>query len=148
MRPKPRKLRLIADDESGLAIIAAAIQDALFLAKETTFLKLARRFSLPLQRFCHESEGENNQGHRAWSLLSFDGVLGVRAKNVSRMSNIPKSILDVKFVAGDIAPSGTIIITLAEQGELALEVECIDVMLGDIGEARAAVRAPNHEDGD
>lgn len=147
MNSEPRKLRLFADDVDGLAILAAATQDALFLAKETTYLQKARRFSLRLQRYCHENLAEDNHGRRAWSLLSFDGVLNVKAKNVPRFGNIPKSILDIKFNAGEISPSGTIIIALAEHGELALSVECIDVILGDIGEARAALAIPNHDIG-
>jgi hypothetical protein len=148
MKAKAAKLRLLAQDTDGLAIIAAVCQDALFVPKEISYLKNARRFTVALQRFCHEIETKHPHGSRIWSLLSFDGVLNVKAKNIPRFGNVPKSILDIKFEVGDHKPNGTIIITLAESGEIALSVECVDLTLADIGEARLAIRAPNHEIGE
>lgn len=139
-----KKLHLMALDEADLEIISAAAQDALFLPKEILYKQAALNFTLPIQRFCHENDGSNEKGQRVWSLLSFHGVLGVKAKNVAPKSNIPKSILHIKFVPDEAPPSGNIIITLAEGAELSLYVECLDIILGDIGDVRVAIASPNH----
>lgn len=132
----------MAIDQDDALIISAACQDALFLAKNAKYSIKARRFTMQLQRFCHEDE---QNGKRVYSLLSFDGVLGVAMKNISPQSNVPKSILSLNFIPDKVSPAGRFIIEMADNSQLAINVECIDLVLGDIGDTRDAKSRPNHE---
>lgn len=138
-----KNLRLLAIDNKDLEIIAAACQDALFLAKDAVYSAKSHRFSISLNRFVWEKE---NSGERIAAILSFEGVLGVKAKGINPNSNIPLSILTLDFIADKEPPSGEIIIKFANNYEIALKVECIDITLADIGAARPARAKPNHEE--
>ena len=139
-----KKLRLIAIEPNELEIISAACQDGLFLAKNATYFSKNRRFTIGFSRFTWENS-ENKNG-RVDALLSFEGVLGVKAKKINPSSNVPLSILSIEFIQDEIPPSGEIIIKLAQDYEIALKVECLDIVLADIGELREARSKPNHEE--
>lgn len=134
-----KKLRLLAIEADDLQIISAACQDGIFLAKEAQFLPKSRRFSIAFTRF----NGEAEKGGRTPCLIAFDGVLSVKSKGINPKSEIPLVVLNIEFIADAEPPSGQIKIQLANNYEILLEVECIDVTLADIGDARDAKR-PDH----
>ncbi len=138
-----KKLRLMAFEAEDVSIISAACQDALFLAKDINYLQKSRRFSFLAQRFCNE---DTSQNRRVTALLAFEGVLGVSARGINPQSNVPQSILSIAFIADKEPPSGKIIIELAGGGQIQLIVECIEIVLGDIFEARGAKSRPDHGD--
>ncbi len=135
-----KKLRLLALENADIEVISAACQDAIFLPKDIQFIKKQRRFIIPLQRYCHEI---SDKALRTVAILSFDGVLGVSAKEIVQTSKMPYSIMNIGFKETE-APSGEFTIDLAHGGKFLISVECIDIVLGDIGEIRTAVR-PDHE---
>jgi Protein of unknown function (DUF2948) len=137
-------LRLLAEDSSDLEIISAASQDAIFTVADAIWLPSAHRFTLKIQRFVWEADTAVGKGERIWSALSFDGVLGVRAQKVaqSRRDSFA-SLLSISFEAGD-APAGLVTLNLADGGAIALDLECLDVVLADLGGAREAVGRPSH----
>jgi hypothetical protein len=139
-----KALRLLAEDAVDLEIISAACQDAIFMVADAVWLPSARRFTLKLQRFVWEADRSTGKGERVWAALSFDGVMGVKSHRVAQSSRDAfASILSVGFEA-DVAPAGVVTLMLADGGAIALDAECIDAVLADIGPAREAVGRPQH----
>ena len=137
-------LRLIAEDSSDLQIISASAQDGIFRIADAVWLPSARRFTLKIQRFVWEAATANNKGERVWAALSFDGVLGVRAHKVAQSRRDAfASLLSISFEAG-VTPAGSVTLNLADGGAIALDVECLDAVLADLGEAREAIGRPAH----
>ncbi|WP_240006971.1 DUF2948 family protein [Pseudaquidulcibacter saccharophilus] len=134
-------MRLIALEAEDLTTIAAACQDALFLAQNATYSAQKREFTLLVNRFRWEDD-EKNQ--RVQALLSFSSVKSVKALGVDKNSQIPKSILSIEFIHGKEAPEGEVIFELAGGGKISLAVECVDIILGDIGEAVDVKKRPDH----
>lgn len=139
-----KKLKLLAIEPSEIEIVSAACQDALFLPKDAVFNKKARRFAISVNRFKWESASAN-KGDRVAALLSFESILGVSAKGVNPKSNIPLSILSIEFNADSEPPSGEFALNLAQGAQIKIKAECIDILLGDIGETRQAKQTPEHE---
>jgi Protein of unknown function (DUF2948) len=138
-------LRLLAEDVGDLEIISAASQDAIFRVADAIWLPSGRRFTLKVQRFVWEADSQKGKGERVWAALSFDGVLGVKAHKIAQSRRDAfASLLSVTFEAAGEAPAGMITVNLADGGAIALDVECIDCVLADIGEAREAVGRPEH----
>lgn len=137
-------LRLLAEDSDDLTIISAAAQDSIFQVNDATWHKATRRFTLRVQRYVWEIADTKKKGQRVWAVLSFEGVLGVRAQKVAQSRRDAfASLLSVSFAAGE-APSGIVTLHLADGGMIALDVECLDVLLADLGQTRDAVGTPNH----
>ncbi len=57
------------------------------------------------------------------------------------------SLLTVSFEPGETPPEGTVTLLFAGDGEIALEVECLDVTLLDTGLTWSTPRRPDHERG-
>jgi hypothetical protein len=135
-------LKLMAEDASDLDIIAAAAQDALLRVGDASYDKKARRFAAVINRFRWERAGE--KGVR--SALSFEGVLSVKSRKV-RMDapDAVASLLSVSFMPDAEPPGGCVRLVFAGGGEIALEVECLDALLMDMGAAWRTPRRPDHE---
>lgn len=139
-----RPLRLLAEDAADLAIISAAAQDAIIQIGDGVWRPAARRFTLKIQRYVWEDVSRQGKGERVWAAVSFDGVLSVKAQNVSQMRpDAFASLLSISFEAQE-APSGIVTLNLADGGAIALEVECLDVILADLGSPRQAIGRPEH----
>jgi hypothetical protein len=139
-----KSLRLLAEDVSDLEIISASTQDAIFRVADAVWLPSARRFTLKVQRFVWEGDSDAAKGERVWAALSFDGVLAVRGKQVAQSRRDAfASLLSISFEAGEM-PAGSVTFSLADGGAIALDVECLDVVLADLGNAREAVGRPVH----
>lgn len=139
-------LRLMAEDAGDLDIIGAAVQDALVRMGEITFDKKARRFTVMLNRFRWETAGERAPYERVRSALSFEGVLGVKSRRVRHDSDEAlASLLSVGFLPEAEPPGGVVRLLLAGGGEIAVDVECLDVVLIDTGPTWPTPRRPDHE---
>jgi len=135
-------LRVRAEDAADLDVIAAAMQDAVFRVGDATFEAKARRFTIIANRFRWES-GSNE---RIRAALSFDGVLGVKTHRFQvAAKEAIASILTLRFEPSSEAPAGQVDIALAGGGGIRLDVEALDVMLADWGEAWPTPRRPDHD---
>jgi len=143
-------LHLLARDADDLLIISTLVQDAVLPMKETTWQPQQRRFGMLLNRFRWEDKTQAEDSHRAYervqSILVIDNVISVSSMGIERHNKDQIiSILSVDFEAG---PDGTgkLIFTLAGDGALALDVECLDVSLKDVTKPYAAISksAPQH----
>ena len=139
-------LKLLAEDAADLDIIAAAAQDALVRVRDITFDKRARRFAAMINRFRWETAGDNGPFERVRSALSFEGVLNAKSRNVRHEApEALAAILSIAFTPDAEPPGGTLKLLFAGGGEIALEVECLDALLLDIGPAWPTPRRPDHE---
>ena len=136
-----RKLKLIASDKDDLAVISAAVQDAIINVGGIHFDKTARALTLRMSRYTHEAKDKTQ---RVEAGLRIDGVLALQSRSISRDSKDAFTvILDIEFVPSD-ALAGQLNIILAGGGVLRAEVEAVDVILADTENARITKTKPNH----
>jgi hypothetical protein len=139
-------LKLMAEDAADLDIIGAAVQDALLRMGDISVDKKARRFAMLVNRFRWEEVGENGPFERVRAALSFESVLGIKSRKVRLdAKDALASILSVTFVPAEEPPGGVVRLVLAGGGEIELNVECLDALLMDMGEAWRTPRRPDHE---
>jgi len=134
-------LRLLAEDADDLAVISAALQDAVAKIGDITFDRTARSLTVAVNRY----RWEKNGGERVRAGLQISSVLAVKARNLRQgAKEAVIDLLDLSFEPGE-APGGAIILTFAGGGDLKLEVECIDAVLADISLSWPTRAKPHHE---
>lgn len=143
-------LRLRAEDADDLTVLAALVQDAVFPANEMTWQSDQRRFAILLNRFRWEDQAKAEMSKRDFervqSVLVINDVLKVQTQGVSRGdADTVMSLLSIAFEAGKDG-TGRIELTLAGDGVIALDVECLDVALKDVTRPYVAPSqsAPKH----
>lgn len=142
---EPAPLRLIAEDAEDLAVISAALQDAVGKIGDIRLEASGRQLTLGLNRFRWEVKGK--EGMRVRSGLQIASVLQVRSRRLRREAkDAVVSLLGVTFEPGE-APGGTIVLTFAGGGELRAEVECVDATLADVSASWPTPRRPVHDEG-
>jgi hypothetical protein len=139
-------LKLAAEDAADLEIIGAAVQDALVRVGDVSFDRKARRFAMLVNRFRWEEAGEAGPFARVRAALSFESVLNARSRNVRQDSDDALAlVLSIAFVPDEDPPGGVVKLVLAGGGEIELDVECLDAVLLDMGNAWRTPRRPDHE---
>jgi hypothetical protein len=142
-------LNLGALDTEDLAILSSLAQDAVFPASEMRWTKREGRFTLLLNRMRWEDKGADRHApERVQSVLVFANVLGVSSQGVPKGdADTILSLLNIAFEQTD-APSGNVILTLAGDGAIRLNVEALDVTLKDVTRPYLAPsgKRPGHPD--
>ncbi|HVY86904.1 MAG TPA: DUF2948 family protein [Caulobacterales bacterium] len=139
-------MRLLAEDIADLDVIAAAAQDALVRVGDLTFDKKARRFSALLNRFRWEKADGHGPYERIRAGLAFEGVLSVKSRKIrTDAPDAFASLLSLKFIPAEEPPAGVVRLIFAGDGEIMLDVECLDVVLADVGDPWPTPRRPDHE---
>lgn len=146
-----RPLRLRAEDDADLKVISALVQDAVLPVSEMTWRASERRFALLLNRFRWEdaprAQTRGRPVERVQSVLAIDDALKVRSSGVNKSDpDAILSILSVSFAPGPDG-TGTVEMTLAGDGAIALDVECLNVTLQDVTRPYLAPsrKAPTHD---
>ena len=145
-----RPLRLRAESPEDLAVMAALLQDAVAQTSEVAWTRRKHRFSLLLSRFRWEdAQAAAKQGRpfeRVRAVLAIDGVLNARTSGVDPRDR--DLVLELLTLAFDPGPDGggTLRLVLAGDGEIALDVECLDLWLADVNRPHLALAqtAPSH----
>lgn len=142
-------LRIFAEDADDLTVISASVQDAVTKAENLRYEARHRRFAIELNRFrWEEAVGKKKREPktRIRSLLAVDGVMNVKARGVNKADpDMVYSLLSITFKPDDEPPGGVITLLFAGDGELALEVEAIDVSLLDSDYEWTTRHTPSHE---
>lgn len=143
-------LRLKALDADDLAVMAALVQDSVFPASEMKWDAKARRFAVLLNRFRWEDADNARLRKRSFervqSLLVIEDVMKVQSQGVDKSDpDMIFSLLSVDFEAGEDG-TGRVVMTLAGDGVIALEVEALEVLLRDVTRPYRApsTKAPSH----
>ncbi|MEL7128831.1 MAG: DUF2948 family protein [Pseudomonadota bacterium] len=141
-------LRLMAADQDDLKFISAALQDAVAKAGGIRYQASKRRFSIELNRFRWE-DADAASGSRVRSIFAVDGVEAVRARGITKSD--PELVISLLSAGFEPAsedpedPSGTVLLTLAGDGEILLEVECLDITLLDSETVWSTRHVPSHQ---
>lgn len=134
-------LRLLAQDEADLAVISAAMQDAVAKVGDITFEPRARRLTIAFNRYRWEAGG----GARVRSGLQLGGVLKFETRKIRR--DAPDAVLELlalTFEPGE-APGGVVTLSCAGGGDLRVTVECVEAVLADVSQPWPTPRTPEHE---
>ena len=142
-----RALRIVAEDASDLEIISSAVQDAVLKAENIKFDRKQRRMTLEINRFQWEdAKSKRGPQGRVRAILAFDTVLSVKTRAVSKADpEMVYSVLSLAFDPDEEPPGGKLSILFAGDGELALQVEAIDVTLLDSSYEWTTRRRPDHD---
>lgn len=143
-------LNLGALDAEDLKVVSTLAQDAVFPITEMSWRASERRFALLVNRFRWEDEDAARKRGRAFervqSVLVVDNVLTVASQGIDRSDkDMVLSLLSVEFEAGEDG-TGHVLLTLAGDGAIRLQVEALDVSLKDVTRPYLAPskHAPNH----
>lgn len=135
-------LHLLAEDQDDLAVISAALQDAVARVGDVSYEAKARRLTIAFNRFRWEAGARQ----RVRSALQLGGVLDVKARKIRReRRDGVLELLAIHFEAGD-PPGGLLTLSFAGGGDLRADVECIDAVLADVSEPWPTPREPKHAD--
>lgn len=145
-----RPLRLRAESSDDLAVISALVQDAVAQTSEIAWARRHRRFTLLLNRFRWEdasaAERHKRPFERVQAVLEIGGVLNARASGIDpKDRELVLSLLTLAFEPGEDG-AGVVRLIVAGEGEVALDVECLDVTLADVSRPylARATRLPSH----
>lgn len=140
----PGPLRLLARDAEDLAVLAALLQDAVFPVSETAWRPRERRFAILLNRFRWE-ERDRRPPERVRSVLSVNEAVAVASDGVERDPETVLSLLSTEFEPG-LDGTGRVLLTLAGDGAIRVDVEALDIQLRDVTRPYEAPsgRVPDH----
>lgn len=145
-----RSLRLKGENAEDVTVISSLAQDAVFPVAEMSWKPSTRRFALLLNRFRWEdlpaAERRGRDFERVRAVLAFDDVTKVSTSGLDRSDpDMILSLLAITWTAGDDGV-GRFEITLAGDGAIALDAECINITLQDVTRPYIAPsrKAPNH----
>jgi hypothetical protein len=140
------ELKLLALDTDDLGIISAHMQDAVFKVGDVRWSPSEKNFSLAANRFVWEEAGKRRKGfERRRSALVLKRVEAVRSSGIDRnRKDDVLSLLAVTFTQKGDGPEGTVELVLSGKATIALDVECIEVALADIGGAWETASRPRH----
>lgn len=134
-------LRLIAQDAEDLAVVSAALQDAVIKVGDIRFEPQARRLTLALNRYRWEGAARE----RVRAALQFAGVEAVQARRIRmRAPDAVLALLSIQFEPAE-APGGTVTLAFAGGGDIRAEVECVEAVLADVSPPWPTTRTPRHE---
>ena len=143
-------LRLRAETPGDLEVVSALLQDAVGETAEIAWSRRHRRFTLLLNRFRWEdapaAERQRRPFERVRAVLAVDSVLRARTSGLDPQDRgLVLELLAIAFDPGEDG-AGTLRLILAGDGEIALEVECLDVRLADVTRPYVAPsgRRPRH----
>lgn len=145
-------LRLRAEGAEDLTVISALLQDAVGQSGDIAWMPRRRRLAMLVNRFRWEdaprAELQGRPVERVRAMLVIDGALRVRASGIDpRARDLVLSLLALGFEPGEDG-AGILRLMLAGDGEIAVDVEAVEVSLRDVTRPYAAPsgRRPAHPD--
>ncbi|MGF1660062.1 MAG: DUF2948 family protein [Rubrimonas sp.] len=148
--PGDRPLRLRAETPEDLAVMAALTQDAVGKVADAAWLRRKRRFVAVLNRFRWEDATAADRGSRPYervrAALTVENAMEVRARGVAPGARDQVfNLLDIGFAPGADG-AGVLRLTLSGGAEIEIEVEALELSLGDLSRPWEAQAAPRHDD--
>jgi hypothetical protein len=142
-------LKLAAFDADDLTVISAHLQDSVLTVRDIEYLRRQQKLVMIVKRFDWESAEERRATYkRRLAGVQFARVQSVRCRNIQQGSKDGVlMLLTVGFEPGE-NPAGAIVLTFAGGGIMRLEVECIEVVVEDLGPEWETPRKPVHDEGE
>jgi len=145
---RARPVNIGALDAQDVEVLSALVQDAIFPISEISWGKTKRRFAVLLNRFRWEdSSPARHAPERVQSVLLVDHVLSVASQGVDpSQKDLVLSLLSVAWVP-DEEGAGQVLLTLAGDGAIRLDVEALEIGLRDVTRPYQAPsgKAPQHD---
>jgi hypothetical protein len=141
-----RPLNLGAEDARDVQVVSALLQDAVLTAADLAWDRRRRRFAMLVNRFRREAGSAAQAPERVRAVLAIGDVRAVRSQGISRGDGDQVlSVLALGWTPGEDG-TGTLTLTLAGDGAVAVDVEALDITLRDVTRPYAAPsgRAPRH----
>ena len=143
-------LKLIALEPSDLTIVSAHLQDAVAKVGDMTFSKAAQRFVALSNRLIRDPEGTMpGAGERRRTALRIDRVTHAQVQGFTPADrSTVLEILTLTFTPHADpaqAPAGVITVVCAGDASVRLDVECVEVVMEDLGPAWSAAAIPQHD---
>jgi hypothetical protein len=137
-----KNLRLLALDADDLAVISAALQDAVTHIGDIRWERATSALTVSFNRMRWEAAEE---GQRVRSAIQLGCVVSVKHRNLR--SDAKDAVLQLLAVTFDPteSPGGVVYFAFADGGDLAVEVECIDAALADLSDPWPTAHLPAHE---
>lgn len=146
-----RPLRLKALDAEDLSVLSSLVQDAVFPAAEMVWTRKQRRFGILINRFRWEDAGRADAGRRpverVQAVLAIEDVMRVQTSGLPvGQADVVLSLLSVTFEPGEDG-TGRVMLTLAGDGAIAVDVEALEVVLRDVTRPYVAPsgKVPSHD---
>ena len=143
-------LGLMGQDADDIPAISALIQDAVFTGSDVTYVAARRRFAVLLTRLRWEDSAAARRDARPYervkSLLVIENITALRRAGFDpKDSAAVQSLLALSYGARDEL-GGTLTLTLAGGGAIAMDVETIDMTLRDVTRPHRAITQtlPDH----
>lgn len=130
--------KLMAEDAEDLETIAALLQDSLLRACDVDYNRRRRTLSFLVNRYHWESK-EPMRGH---SVVRLHGVTKAMRRS---WPETKAAVLEILHIEGD---DDLIEIFFAGGTAVRCRVECIDMLMEDVGEPWPTDHRPDHEDDD
>ena len=144
---KVTNLKLLATSEEDLKVISAHLQDAIVSSTDLANLKKNRIFLMQLNRFMWEDveKGLFRKNKRVRTILKFDNITSVSAKNISSKEKI--KFLDFLTIESNLLPDKSYEMKIIFSGNSAIKIiaEVIDVTLDDQGDPWESRTKPKHK---
>lgn len=127
---------LKAEVPEDLAVISALVQDGVLSGADLKWDRKGRNFAMMFNRFRWEdhvaAEREGRPYERARSLLVISDVMQVVRQGVAPgEGDVVLSLLALDWQAGSDG-AGRVLVTLAGDGAIGVDVECLNVTLRDV----------------
>jgi hypothetical protein len=136
-------LHLTAFDVEDLAVISAQMQDAVIRFGDIKYLIRQRQFALVANRFAWDASPSRE---RRRSGLQVTDVTGVKRQGPEQpAADTILSLLAITFSPDTSDLGGTLTFAFSGGHAIALNVDCIDIHLDDLGPAWSTEREPAHE---
>ncbi|MCI5043203.1 MAG: DUF2948 family protein [Aquisalinus sp.] len=142
-----KPLRLMAADSEDIEVLSACLQDAVMKVGDMAYLPKERRFAFVANRFVWEEGANRKRGPfiRVRTGIHFDDVTSVRARNIRQDAKAAVvSLLAVRFEPKEEG-AGQLLLEFAGGGEIALEVQAINIALSDISDPWRTQNKPEHD---
>ncbi len=135
-------LHLTATDTDDLSILSMQMQDAVIRFSDIRYMARERRFALVANRFAWDALPVKTRRRTG---ITFNAVMAAKRSGPKDLApGTILSLLAIIFVARD-GLSGTVTLSFAGGHKFALDVECVDVLLDDLGPAWSTEHTPGHE---
>lgn len=135
-------IKLHADDEDGLKIISACLQDAIVLIQDVCWVTEDQRFILVANRFkweCAGRQGEDTPYQRTHCAVSVHGVTSVRRRNIDLHDR--GLILNLLAL---LAEDHGLTLLFADDRAIHLDTASRHCFVQDLGEPWPASHPPRH----
>lgn len=144
-------LRLMVETAEDLQVASTLLQDAVGTAGEISWMPRRRRLALLVNRFRWEdhvaAERQQRPFERVRTAVLIDSVLSVRTRGLDpRDKEMTYALLGLAFEPGEDG-AGQLVLQLAGDGDLALDVECLDLRLTDMSKPWVSKAGrPDHDE--